>query len=117
MGSIDLRPFFARRGQIRPLRPRITLAPANPHRSPGAFPCAIRATANDGRTYVSEVLDPPGFSRSGIDPKAVTDKFHAITEDRLGPNSRARIIDAAMGLDRAHLVRDLMTALAAADRS
>jgi len=86
-------------------------------RSPGAFPCMIRATANDGRTYISEVLDPPGFSRRGIDPKAVTDKFHAITEDRLGPNSRARIIDAAMGLDRAHLVRDLMTALSSADRT
>ena len=42
-------------------------------RSPGAFPCTIRATANDGRTYISEVLDPPGFSRRGIDPKAVND--------------------------------------------
>src|SRR5262249_22494467 len=66
--------------------------------SPGAFPCTIRATANDGRAYVSEVREPPGFSHGGIDPKAVLDKFHAITEDRLGPNSRARIIDAAMGL-------------------
>ena len=106
--------------KIRALMSRLTIvgdASLN-GRAPGAYPCAIRATANDGRTYVSEVLDPPGFSRTGgIDPKAVTDKFHAVTEDRLGPNSRARIIDAAMGLDRAHTVRDLMAALAAADRS
>jgi len=42
MGWIDLRPFLARRGQIRPLRPRITLAPANPHRSPRRLPAVTR---------------------------------------------------------------------------
>jgi 2-methylcitrate dehydratase len=105
--------------KIRSLMSRLTVvgdASLN-GRAPGAFPCAIRATAHDGRTYVAEVLEPPGFSRKGIDPKAVTDKFHAVTEDRLGPASRARIVDAAMGLDQAASVRDLMAALAAADRT
>ncbi|MEA2938380.1 MAG: 2-methylcitrate dehydratase, partial [Alphaproteobacteria bacterium] len=73
-------------------------ASLNP-RSPGGFPCAMRATANDGREYLAEILDPPGFSRKGIDAKAVIDKFNSITAGRLGPASRQRIIDAAMAFD------------------
>src|SRR6266700_216701 len=46
-------------------------------RSPGAFPCVIRATGTDGRSDLAEVLDPPGFSRKGIDQQAVLDKFHS----------------------------------------
>ena len=41
-------------------------------RSPGGFPCAIRAKGTDGKDYVAEVLDPPGFSRHGLDADAVT---------------------------------------------
>ena len=63
-------------------------ASLNP-RSPGGFPCAIRAKGTDGKDYVAEVLDPPGFSRTGLDAEAVTDKFHAITSNRLLPG-RAR---------------------------
>jgi hypothetical protein len=88
-------------------------ASLNP-RSPGGFPCAIHAKGTDGRDYVAEVLDPPGFSRKGIDPKAVTDKFNAITGGRLSSSSRQRIIDAAMGLDKAPSPAALMAAIAAA---
>jgi 2-methylcitrate dehydratase len=83
-------------------------------RSPGGFPCAMHATGTDGRSYVAEVLDPPGFSRKGIDPKAVLDKFNAVTEDRLSAASRQRVIDAAMNLDKAPSAAALMTAIAAA---
>jgi 2-methylcitrate dehydratase len=80
-------------------------------RSPGGFPCVMRATAHDGSTYVSEVLDPPGFSRKGIDPKAVLEKFNRVTADRLGANARQRIVDAALTLDRAPSCAMLVDAL------
>src|SRR5262245_8888667 len=86
-------------------------------RSPGAFPCAIRATGGDGRNYLAEVLDPPGFSRKGIDQRAVLDKFHSITEDRLGRGSRQRIIDAAMSLEKSASCADLMAAVASASKA
>jgi 2-methylcitrate dehydratase len=86
-------------------------------RSPGGFPCVMRATGPNGRTYVAEVLDPPGFSRHGLDAKAVLDKFNAVTAGRLGNTARARIVDAAMNLDRAGSCADLAAALSAAQKS
>jgi len=83
-------------------------------RSPGGFPCVMQATGADGRTYVAEVLDPPGFSRRGIDAKAVLDKFNAITADRLGNAAQARIVDAAMNLDRARSCAELAATLSTA---
>jgi len=82
-------------------------------RSPGGFPCAMRGTGKDGTTYMAEVLDPPGFSRHGIDARAVLDKFNSITAGRLGDAARNRIVDAAMNLDRAASSADLAAALAA----
>jgi 2-methylcitrate dehydratase len=80
-------------------------------RSPGGFPCVMSAKGADDRNYVAEVLDPPGFSRTGIDPRAVIDKFNAITERRLSASARQRVIDAAMDLDRAHSPAALMAAI------
>jgi 2-methylcitrate dehydratase len=89
-------------------------ASLNP-RSPGGFPCAIRAKGTDGKDYVAEVLDPPGFSRTGLDANAVTDKFHAITSNRLSQATRDRIIESVMALDTRPNVSDLMAALGAAN--
>ena len=88
-------------------------ASLNP-RSPGGFPCAIRATGTDGRSYLAEVLDPPGFSRHGIDAAAVIKKFHSITAPHLNQSARDRIIEAAMGLDKAASCEALTKALAKA---
>jgi 2-methylcitrate dehydratase len=101
--------------KIRAVMARLEIicdASLNP-RAPGGFPCAMNASTQDGKTYLSEVLDPPGFSRAGLDPKAVLDKFNSITGDRLGVSTRNRIVDAAMGLDRAASCADLVGALAA----
>jgi 2-methylcitrate dehydratase len=101
---------------VRALMGRLEIvcdASLNP-RSPGGFPCAIRATGTDGREYAAEVLDPPGFSRKGIEAQAVIDKFNAITESRLSNSSRQRIIDAAMGIDKAPSPAALMAAMSAA---
>lgn len=84
-------------------------------RSPGGFPCAIRATDANGTDYRAEVLDPPGFSRHGIDAKAVIDKFHAITEVRLPKGARDRIVEAALVLDAGRNISGLTAALAAAN--
>jgi 2-methylcitrate dehydratase len=86
-------------------------------RSPGAFPSVIRATGTDGRSYLAEVLDPPGFSRKGIDAQAVLDKFNSITDDRLGPSSRQRIVDAAMVLEKSASCAELTAALASASKA
>ena len=102
--------------KIRALMARLDIvcdAALNP-RAPGGFPCAIRATARDGREYLAEVLDPPGFSRHGIDPAAVVNKFNSITAPRLGKNSRERIIEAVMALDTSPSSRALTAALASA---
>ena len=84
-------------------------------RSPGGFPCAIRAAGTDGKDYLAEVLDPPGFSRHGLDADAVTNKFHAITANRLPQAVRDRIVESVMALDRSPSVADVMAALAAAN--
>lgn len=80
-------------------------------RSPGGFPCAIRATGADGKAYVAEVLDPPGFSRHGLDAEAVMAKFHAITSNRLPQAARERIVESMMALDRAPSLADVMAAM------
>jgi 2-methylcitrate dehydratase len=84
-------------------------------RSPGGFPCAIRAKGMDGTDYVTEVLDPPGFSRRGLDADAVTAKFHAITASRLPQAARERIVASVMALDRSPSVSDVIAALVAAN--
>jgi 2-methylcitrate dehydratase len=84
-------------------------------RAPGGFPCAIRARGTDGKDYVAEVLDPPGFSRHGLDADAVICKFNAVTASHLGEGAQARIVDAAMALDRSRSVKDLMSALETAN--
>jgi 2-methylcitrate dehydratase len=90
-------------------------ASLNP-RAPGAFPCAIHATGTDGKTYLAEVLDPPGFSRTGIDRTVVLEKFHAITGRHLDAPAREKIVEAAMGLDRAPNVSALAAAMAQVGR-
>jgi 2-methylcitrate dehydratase len=84
-------------------------------RSPGGFPCAIRARGADGTDYRAEVLDPPGFSRHGLDTDAVTGKFHAITASRLPQAARDRVVESVMALDRSRSVADVIAALAAAN--
>jgi 2-methylcitrate dehydratase len=102
--------------QVRELMERLDIVcddSLNP-RSPGGFPCAMRAMDANGQTYLAEVLDPPGFSRRGLDAKAVLDKFDAVTADRLGNAARARIVETAMNLDRATSCAGLAAALSVA---
>jgi len=96
-------------------RLEIVCDPSLNPRSPGGFPCAIRAKGTDGKDYAAEVLDPPGFSRHGLDADAVTGKFHAITSGRLPQGARDRIVESVMALDRSRSVTDVMTALGAAN--
>jgi 2-methylcitrate dehydratase len=84
-------------------------------RAPGGFPCAIRARAADGSEYTAEVLDPPGFSRRGIDADAVISKFHAICSEKLPKAQRDRVVEAVLTLDRSSSSRELTAALAAAN--
>jgi 2-methylcitrate dehydratase len=83
-------------------------------RSPGSFPCRMEATCDDGRVLVADIPDPPGFSRHGLESGAVTQKFNAVTAGHLDAGSRARIIDAVMGLERSASCAELSKALAAA---
>lgn len=83
-------------------------------RSPGSFPCRIDARDADGKAYVADIPDPPGFSRHGLEEAAVTRKFNAVTAAHLDAGSRARIIEAVMALDRSPSCADVTKALAAA---
>jgi 2-methylcitrate dehydratase len=101
--------------QVRALMDRITITndAALNARSPGGFPCAIVATAGD-RRYAAEVLDPPGFSRHGLDEQAVVAKFEAITAPNVPSDAGRRIIDAVMAIDRSTSVSGISDALAKA---
>jgi 2-methylcitrate dehydratase len=68
-------------------------------RAPGGYPCSIRAVDDQGRELRVEVDYPPGYSRSGLDPATVVDKFHAVTEYVLGAKQRSRIVDTVMTFD------------------
>ena len=74
----------------------MTRDPALNARAPGAFPCRLRAQLADGRTLESEVAYPPGFSKDGLEARAVVEKFHATTSPFLDEDARARIVDAVM---------------------
>lgn len=92
----------------------IAVDPELNRRSPGSFPCVMTARDNTGREIVVEVLDPPGFSRRGLDEAAVTRKFNAITASHLDAASRSRIIDAALSLDLSPSCAGLTHALTSA---
>jgi hypothetical protein len=68
----------------------------------------------DGHEIVVEVAEPPGFSRHGLEEASVIRKFKAITASHLDVGSQARIIDAALGLDRSASCAALTHALASA---
>jgi 2-methylcitrate dehydratase len=76
-----------------------------------SYPCALYATGHDGRPYHVEILDPPGFSRDGLDAKTVLEKFAGVTEKHLAPAAQNRVIDAVMGLESAKSCDSLMRAL------
>ena len=96
-------------------RLEIVCDPSLNARSPGGFPCVISAKGTDGKDYVAAVLDPPGFSRHGLDADAVAGKFHAITANRLPQTARDRIVESVMALDRSPSVAEVIAALAAAN--
>jgi 2-methylcitrate dehydratase len=102
---------------VRGVMARLTIVcdPSLNARSPGGFPCAIEAHGKDGTVYRVEVLDPPGFSRHGLDAGAVTDKFHAVTAGRLPQSARNDIVDSVMALDRSPSLAGVMSALTAAN--
>jgi hypothetical protein len=77
----------------------------------------MHGTDRDGKTHLAEVLDPPGFSRKGVDSGAVLKKFNSITAHQLGPSSRQRIVDAAMSLDTSPSCAALTEALAHATKA
>lgn len=89
-------------------------ATLNAH-SPGGFPCAIRAHGTDGKDYLAEVLDPPGFARHGLDAAAVTEKFYRLTANRLPPAARERIVASVMALETSPSVADVIAGLALAN--
>lgn len=86
--------------------------PAWNARASDSYPCAMRAWDEAGREYAVEVPYPPGFSRNGIAPASVIDKFHGVTAHSLAQPARERIVAAVSRLDRCNDLADLWTALA-----
>jgi 2-methylcitrate dehydratase len=83
-------------------------------RAPVSYPCRLEAETIDGRSYRSEVLFPPGFSRGGLKPETVIGKFDALTAPRISAPVRQRIVDNVMTLDQSPSLSGLQAALKAA---
>jgi 2-methylcitrate dehydratase len=117
-GAFGLRQFDGERWSdpnIRALMARLdmTIDAELALRAGGPYPCALRATGQEGRTYDVEVLQPPGFAQDAREfGTAVLEKFARLTEGHLEPDRRDRIVAAVMGLDRAPYCVDLMRRLA-----
>jgi len=117
-GAFGLRQFDGARWNdpnVRALMARLdmTTDAALTGRAGGVYPCALRATGPDGRTYDVEVLQPPGFAQDARElGAAVLEKFARLTKDHLTTERRDRIVAAVMGLDRAASCADLMRPLA-----
>ena len=76
------------------------------------FPCKIRATGQDGRTYIAESAQP--LKPSSFEPSDTNsiDKFHRILEPILPQARRAAIVDAVMEFDQCPSTSALDTAIA-----
>ena len=85
-------------------------------RAPGAYPCFLHSWDNKGHETTIEILDPPGFSRGGLDETVVLEKFHAIAAPHFDDGLRMRIIDAVMELECTSSMAPLDSAIAI-DRS
>jgi 2-methylcitrate dehydratase len=81
-------------------------------RAPGAFPCTLRAEMADGNMFGIDMDYPPGFSRDGLDPNAVIEKFHAVSAPVLSQSARERIVDAVMEFDHSRTTATLDNAIA-----
>ena len=115
-GAFGLRQFDNARWNDRKVqalmaRLEITTDADLTRRAGEAYPCALHATGHDGRPYDVEILQPPGFSRDGLDTQTVLDKFAGVTERHLAPDARNRIVDAVMALDKAISCDGLMPLL------
>lgn len=102
--------------QVRALMARIEMrtdAEWN-RRAPDSFPCTVRVTCADGRHLLSEVAYPPGYSRDGLDPQTVIEKFHAGLGPIIARAQRERIVEAAMDFDHSAGCSALTAALAVA---
>jgi 2-methylcitrate dehydratase len=116
-GAFGLRQFDNERWidpKMRALMARLDITTdADLTRRAAAYPCALHATGHEGRPYDVEVLQPPGFSPNGLDTQTVLDKFAGVTERHLAPDTRSRIVDAVMALDKAISCDGLMRLLVA----
>ncbi len=102
--------------QVRSLMARLEIAvdAELTTRSPGSFPCRMEAMTDEGKAYVADIPDPPGFSRHGLDINAVITKFNSVTAPHLDGRARERIIDAVLALDRSASCAGVTKALAVA---
>ncbi len=82
-------------------------------RAPNSFPCSLTVTSRDGREHTVEVVDPPGFSRGGLDAETVIAKFHSLTAPHLAPAARERVVAAVMTLDERPSCAELAASIAA----
>jgi 2-methylcitrate dehydratase len=100
---------------VRALMQRLNLQPDSEltRRAPDSCPCAVSAFTRDGREHWVEVLHPPGFKPGGLEARAVTDKFEAVTADFLARDAQQRIVELVMGLDHAANCSALCNALTA----
>ncbi len=76
--------------------------------TPGSFPCVLRVSTRDGKTWQVEAPYPPGHPRNRMSAADVEKKFASYTEKMLDKPRRAAIIQMIKGLRDAPSLRHLM---------
>lgn len=95
-------------------RTRISTDAALNGYTPGAFPCALEATLNDGRVISVTMPYPPGNAKNPLGWPGIEAKFHRYAGAVLSGERRAAAVAAVKSMERLGSVRELMRLIAAA---
>lgn len=92
-------------------RVEMGLDPTLNARATNGYPCRVEVLCRDGRSFVHEVIEPPGGGKR-LDGEQVLAKFERVTHGLVGATEQRRIIETVMGLDQGATARDLADVVA-----
>lgn len=111
------RPERIRRDDVQALLRRVVVRPdqAFSDRFPGEMPCRVKVTCHDGREFLGELADYPGFVTRGRTWEAAREKFERLAGPCTSTALREQIASAVFRLEQLR-VTELTSLLAAVER-
>jgi 2-methylcitrate dehydratase len=111
------RPERIRGDDVQALLRRVVVRPdqAFSDRFPGEMPCRVKVTCHDGREFLAELADYPGFVTRGRTWEAAREKFEQLAGPCTSTALREQISSAVFRLERLR-VTELTSLLAAVER-